>query len=398
LRIAVFSYGLPTIGQKRGGIERVAHDLADGLARRGHEVVVWTHDPRPDGAAYTVRPLPWKSFVTSWLGRRLTMGYLGNVLALLPDYHAAEVIIAIGDSLLLPLAGKPLARVMAGSALGEALSARSPWRFLLQLGIYLQELACGLLQPGCVGISRNTSRHNPFVRRTIPLGVDLSLFAPGPEGKSPEPSVLFVGALEGRKRGQFLLDCFTQVIRPRHPTATLALVSTRGPEVPGVTYYTGISAGDLAALYRRAWVYASPSTYEGFGLPYVEAMASGTPVLATPNPGSREVLADGRFGCLATDATFGQELADLLADPARRARLATLGLQRARDYTLPTMIDRYEKLLQDLCSARRRRGGWDQHGRKNGPIRPAPPDRPWSAPMAPRAVAERPPEVRVYGN
>jgi hypothetical protein len=50
LRLAMFSYGLPAEGQKRGGIERSAHTLADGLARRGHEIVVFTHDSRPYGA------------------------------------------------------------------------------------------------------------------------------------------------------------------------------------------------------------------------------------------------------------------------------------------------------------------------------------------------------------
>ena len=63
LRLAVFSFGLPVPGQKRGGIERAAHLLADGLARRGHRVVVFSHDPKPESALYEVRQLPWKRFV-----------------------------------------------------------------------------------------------------------------------------------------------------------------------------------------------------------------------------------------------------------------------------------------------------------------------------------------------
>src|ERR671931_2380264 len=94
LRIAMFSYGLPVVGQKRGGIERVAHDLADGLARRGHSVTVWTYDPKPDCAAYEVCSLPWRRFATTWLGRRITMGYLGNLLAVLPGYGEFDVIVA----------------------------------------------------------------------------------------------------------------------------------------------------------------------------------------------------------------------------------------------------------------------------------------------------------------
>src|SRR5687768_2321872 len=79
LRIGLISYALPVEGRKRGGIERVAHELGEGLASRGHEVTVWSYDPAPVGAHYRVRPLPFRKFVESWLGVRLTMGYLGNL-------------------------------------------------------------------------------------------------------------------------------------------------------------------------------------------------------------------------------------------------------------------------------------------------------------------------------
>jgi phosphatidyl-myo-inositol alpha-mannosyltransferase len=352
VRLAVFSYGLPVEGQKRGGIERLAHELADGLARRGHEVTVWSYDPRPGRAAYAVRPLPCERFVTSWLGRRLTMGYLGNLLAAAPRYGDADVILTLGDSLLMPLLGKPLVRVMAGSALGEALSAKSPLRFLHQLGVYAQELASAATQRNCVGISHGTRRYNPLVRRVIPLGSDLDAFFPDEACKSPEPSVLFVGALGGRKRGRLLVEWFARHVRARHPDATLTVVGERGDAVEGVSYHVGVGDAELASMYRRAWVYATPSTYEGFGLPYVEAMASGTPVIATPNAGSREVLDDGGFGELVEDERFGERLSELLSDRARREELTARGLGRAAEYSLSKMLDRYEELLVSVCRGR----------------------------------------------
>jgi glycosyltransferase involved in cell wall biosynthesis len=278
------------------------------------------------------------------------MGYLGNVLALLPRYRDVDVVITHGDNLLLPLLGKPVVRVMHGSALGEALSARSPGRFVLQLGVYGLELFTGFTQSGCVAVSHNTLRYNPFVRRVIPNGVNLTVFSATPESKTCEPSVMFAGALEGRKRGRLLIEWFIRDVRQRHPTATLMMVSPPGPEIPGVNYHTGVSDTELAALYRRAWIYASPSTYEGFGLPYLEAMACGTPVVATPNPGSREVLDEGRFGRLVADSEFGGAMADLLADAAARSELATRGLKRAQEFTLTTMVDRYEHLLSEICA------------------------------------------------
>lgn len=355
LNIAVFSYGLPVVGEKRGGIERVAHELSDELARRGHAVEVWTHDPTPPGEAYEVRPLPWKRFVGSWAGRRLTMGYLGNLLAALPEYGEPDAFIAHGDSLLLPLLGRPVVRVMHGSALEEALSATSPARSLMQFGVYVQELLTGLTQTGCVAVSRNAGRYNPFVRRVVANGVNLSAFRADAACKTEEPSVLFVGALDGRKRGRLLVEWFERVVRPRHPRATLRMVCEPGPRAEGVTYHTGVADEELAAMYRAAWVYASPSTYEGFGLPYLEALASGTPVVATPNPGSREVLGEGEYGRLVSDEEFGGALAGLLGDAGARSELAARGLVRAREFSLSAMADGYEELLEEVCAGWRRR-------------------------------------------
>jgi glycosyltransferase involved in cell wall biosynthesis len=339
------SYGLPSPGLGRGGIERVAHDLAHGLAVRGHRVTVWSYDPKPPSAAYEHRLLPGRRFALHPLGRRVTMGYLGNVISLLPRYAGADVIIAHGDSLLLPLLGRPVVRVMHGSALGEAMTATNPFRMVHQFGVYLQELLTALTQRACVAVSHGTRRFNPFVREVIPNGADLRLFTPDPRARSRTPHVLFVGALGGRKRGHLLVEWFTRTVRPRYPDARLTMLSDSGPMLPGVEYRRGVSPGELAALYRSAWVYASPSTYEGFGLPYLEAMASGTPVLATPNDGSRELLGAGDYGILASDTEFASSLADLLGNAPRREALAVRGLRRAEEYGLERTISAYEELL-----------------------------------------------------
>jgi glycosyltransferase involved in cell wall biosynthesis len=351
VRIAVFSYGLPVQGEKRGGIERAAHSLAQGLAERQHHVVVFTHDIKPAGALYEVRELPWKRFVNTWVGRRMTMGYLGNVMAVMPDYREFDAIIAHGDSLLLPLRGKPVIRVMHGSASGEAESATSIGRSLLQYGVYAQELLTAFVASGTVAVSENTRHANPFIRRTIPNGVDTRVFVPVPREKTSEPSIVFVGTHGGRKRGSLLLEIFAQVVRPAHPKAKLMFVGPAGARIDGVTYHTGISDAELASMYRRAWVYASPSTYEGFGLPYLEAMASGTAVVATPNPGSREVLADGQHGRLVEDASFGSALVELLNSEDSRRALESAGVLRAQQFSLDTMLDRYETLLAEMCGA-----------------------------------------------
>ena len=348
MKIAVISSRLPVAGDKRGGIERVAHVLAEALARRGHTIVVFSHDPRPAGAAYDVRELPWKSFVDTWAGLRMTAGYLGNVLALQVDLKEFDAVIAHGDSLLLSMGRTPVLRVMHGSARREAQHATSVGRAILQWGVYLQELLTAFVSPsGVVAVSGNTQLDNPFVRRLIPNGVDTGIFHPHPIGKSPHPSVVFVGALEGRKRGRFLLDLFERAVRPAFPDAELTFVGAPGAPQPGVTYMTGVPDADLAAVYRSAWVCAVPSTYEGFGLPYLEAMACGTAVVATPNPGSREVIGDDYAG-VVEDSAFAPTLLNLLADEGARRALQAAGLRRAAEFSLDRTIDQYEALLSDI--------------------------------------------------
>jgi glycosyltransferase involved in cell wall biosynthesis len=347
----MFSYRLPVARERRGGIERSAHTLAEGLARRGHDVTVFTHDPKPAGAGYEVSLLPWKAFVDTWLGRRLTMGYLGNLLAIVPDYSEFDAVIMHGDSLLAALTGKPVLRVMHGSARGEARSATSFGRWMLQYGVFAQELVTAFFHNGVVGVSESTRAANPFVRRVVPHGVDQTIFYPRTGMRTLHPSVIFVGSMDGRKRGRFLLDGFHDCIRAYHPAATLTIVGADGPSRPGVKYLTGVADSQLADLYRRSWVFASPSSYEGFGLPYLEAMACGTPVDASPNPGSIEVLCAGAYGVMPPDTEFARAISDLLGDEQRRAMLTAGGLKRARELSLDRMLDGYEQILTDLSEA-----------------------------------------------
>lgn len=128
-------------------------------------------------------------------------------------------------------------------------------------------------------------------------------------------------------------------------------VGPTGKSMAGVTYHTGIGDEQLAALYRRAWLCVSPSTYEGFGLPYLEAMACGTAVVATPNPGSREVLEGGASGRLVEDGDFAPAILDLLANHSSRLALEAAGLLRAQQLSLESMIDRYETILAQMTGA-----------------------------------------------
>jgi len=192
------------------------------------------------------------------------MGYLGNLLALSPGYADADVIVAHGDSLLLPLLGKPVIRVMHGSAREEARSATSIGRTVLQYGVYLQELLTARWQRGTVGVSENTRRSNRFVRRVIPNGVDLSIFRPDPARRSAMPSMLFVGTLEGRKRGVRVVRACRAHAAEAHEAprpVTLACVFVRDERLEHDRRATLPLAGGVAVI-RNARVGAAAGTGE----------------------------------------------------------------------------------------------------------------------------------------
>jgi phosphatidylinositol alpha-mannosyltransferase len=155
---------------------------------------------------------------------------------------------------------------------------------------------------------------------------------------------MFVGTMHGRKRGAMLLDLFRQKIRPQISNAEFWAVCEEEVHGDGVRWFGRVSNEKLAELYSRAWVFCLPSSYEGFGVPYIEAMASGTPVVASPNPGAAEVTCNGKYGLLAKDADLGDALMGALTDAELRERLRNAGLERARDFGWDRVCGEYEAL------------------------------------------------------
>jgi phosphatidylinositol alpha-mannosyltransferase len=141
-----------------------------------------------------------------------------------------------------------------------------------------------------------------------------------------------------------LAEAFEQHVLPHLPDAQLWMVAEDAPARPGVRPLGRVSADELADLYRRAWVFSLPSTYEGFGIPYIEAMASGTPIVATPNAGAVEVTAGGRFGLLVDESELGGAVQRLVESPDERQRMAEAALGHVRRFDIRTVAATYEKI------------------------------------------------------
>ena len=175
-----------------------------------------------------------------------------------------------------------------------------------------------------------------------PLGVDPA-FTPGHDGRGTY--LLFVGAIQERKDPLAAAAAASAVglplvaVGPEKDARLARELRLAGADVRGY-----VSKDELAQLYRGAAALVLPSRYEGFGLPVVEAMASGTPVVAAPDAALREVAGDA--------AVFAE--APELAGAVRRAldereRLVAAGLERARRFTwvetARRTLDGYRELL-----------------------------------------------------
>ena len=148
------------------------------------------------------------------------------------------------------------------------------------------------------------------------------------------PYFLFVGTLEPRKNLDLLLEAWREV--RRHHAVDLVLVGRRRPDFPEIQPEPGLHlAGEVAdsqlpALYSGALGFVYPSLYEGFGLPVLEAMQCGAPVIAShaveEAAGDAAIYAD-------TPRELAGALGELASHPELAAATRQLSLARAREFS-----------------------------------------------------------------
>jgi phosphatidyl-myo-inositol alpha-mannosyltransferase len=105
----------------------------------------------------------------------------------------------------------------------------------------------------------------------------------------------------------------------------------------------------LPKFLAKAWVFCYPSTYEGFGIPHIEAMASGTPIVTSYNPGALELLCNGHYGIICQDHEFGEKLVTVLAEDSIRQRFAERGLDRVKAFSADAVAARYLQIYKELA-------------------------------------------------
>jgi glycosyltransferase involved in cell wall biosynthesis len=167
------------------------------------------------------------------------------------------------------------------------------------------------------------------------------VFAPdGPRAEGDY--ALAVGTLEPRKNLRRVAEAAQ---RAGLELRVVGAAGWGGVEAPGRV--GEVSDGELAALYRGARMLVFPSLYEGFGIPVLEAMASGTPVVTSRGGATEEVA--GGAAVLVDPLDVDSIAAGVGEADARRDELRAAGLERARAYSWDGVADTVEAVWRELA-------------------------------------------------
>ncbi|MBN1503590.1 MAG: glycosyltransferase family 4 protein [Candidatus Eisenbacteria bacterium] len=214
----------------------------------------------------------------------------------------------------------------------------------------------------------------------IPDGVDPRFAPSSVEPRTGDITILYVGRLDPYKNVPRLVEAFSTVRKGSAPGARLKIVGPkdeRYPEAallaeslgvaPFVEWVGYVGDEDLVRAYQQAAVLVLPSHYEGFGLPALEAMACGTPVICSNSSSLPEVVGDA---ALLVDPDNTDELvtaiARVLSDQTLRSDLREKGLRRAARFswrhTAALTLDAYRSSLSRGAGEGELRGARSGHG------------------------------------
>jgi glycosyltransferase involved in cell wall biosynthesis len=337
LRIAFYQKILPST--QPGGVANQVHWLANALCRRGHHVCCFTLSYRPADALYEVQSEPDQQPRSAVAKKFSAAHYFRSVSPKGFDIHHYH-----GDDYLIPRRVNHI-RTFYGSALHEAMFAGSVGRLGYQLLFYLFEWYSLLRANTTAAISYATCTALPLVKKVIYCGIPLDRFSTTFNiERSPYPSILFLGDLNSRKRGALLIHHFTSYIRNKLPQAQLTVIGPQPVKGEGIHWIPRCSESELIQHYQRHWILCNPSSYEGFGVPLIEAMACGCAVVATPHAGAKEIIRNGINGLLVQPDSIGKEIYSLLTNTHVRKGIIEQGFCTARLFDITITAQLYEKV------------------------------------------------------
>ena len=337
LRIGMVSVDSPP---HIGGIGRHVGSLTQGLRASGLSVSIFDRACRP--IPYAVGnnvgfSIGLSSALRQWIAReRIDLLHV----------HAGP------GGVFLPFPPMPMI-VTANHTYAQ--QARLPWQSWKSVfksaewTTYLAALAVACISEDTAVSLREEYHVAPERVRTIPCGFDLAPWERADSEERDRRSCVFVGRADTRKGFDLLLAAWKEV-HEAEPEATLSVVGVARAHLPGIRFLGRLPDDELRALIGSARMLIMPSRMEGFGLSAAEAIAAGTPVVATDVDGLRCVVRDGETGVLTrTDpSSVASAVTMLLRDDARWSSLHA-GCRRSRDaFALAREVDAYRSLYDEV--------------------------------------------------
>lgn len=362
------------------GMEIMVASLVRALGRRGHAVGVTCLEEEGDLVAGLERDGHRVSLVR-------TPGAVANVWAPALAAHLRTIrpdVVHVHSGVWAK--GARAARHAGVPVIGHTahgLLDREPWHgpALKRLAAWSSDWVAAVSQPLATYLTRDIGIPAELVS-VVPNGIDTERFAPGPRTgvlrartgvAASRPLIGTVARLAPVKNQAVLLRAFAQV-RERVRDAALVLVGD-GPlrgELGELAAALGVAddvhfvgaTDDTAPVYRELDLFVLSSLAEGTSMSILEAMASGTPVVATAVGGTPDLLGDGRSGSLvpSNDATaLAAAMAGAILDRGAAQQRAECALRRARDhYSQTAMLQTYESLYRGARVS-------SSHGREHAP-------------------------------
>jgi glycosyltransferase involved in cell wall biosynthesis len=366
LRIGIDAHA---IGERRTGNERFIANLVPAIRDRcRHDLVLYFTNPEA-AAAWSSRGLP---------RTRIRVVRPAHPLLRIPLTLPAAVALDRLDALFVQYSAPPVLSCPVVTVVHDVAFWKHPEWFSTTERIWMRRTIPFTMRraDGIVTVSR-FSQHEIAEMLGIPLdrigvaydAVDPAFLDPTPRPAPEEPPLfLALGNLQPRKNLITLIRGFRRLVTERPDTPERLVIvgqewlraeTIRGEAEDlirsGRVRFTGYLADEqVVGLLQRATAFAFPSVYEGFGLPVVEAMAVGTPVLVADIPVMREIAADAAVRLPPTDpGAWAEALGDLAGDPERRAALAAAGRENIRRFSWTDSADVVLDALERAAVRRR---------------------------------------------
>ena len=256
----------------------------------------------------------------------------------------------------------------------ETVSLSRRWHYRASIPRSIREASCILADSEST--ARDLRKHFGVEKKkiaTVPLGVDERFFQVSDEAarhrvrecyQLPERFVLTVGTLEPRKNLPTLLRAYARLRESVPATPDLVVMGRTGWKVAGIrrqlresgladhVHLPGFARDkDLPPLYQMADLFVCASVYEGFGLPVLEAMASGVPVVASDNSSLPEVVGETGWLTRADDAeAIARTLREVLNESDYAQKRAALSRERARTFSWRSTAEKTLAAYASLAS------------------------------------------------